>query len=438
MSTAGGTGDPTPGFNVEVEGGQGAVIGQGNIVYQTFAQAPTPLSSLIRVAAFRPLVEERTRHFVGREFVFDALDRHLSDREFPSGYVVIQGEPGIGKTAISAQLVARHGYVHHFNIATQAIRSKSAFLSNACAQLIVRYGLRHTVLPPQATEDSGFLVRLLAEAAEKHANRPVVVVVDALDEADDVGLGRDTNRLALPPTTPEGAYFVVTTRQQYDYHLLVEPRRDIYIRDDDPHNVQDIRTYLAAFIEANREQLDARIAEWGTTPDGFVEIMVGKSEGNFMYLVQVLRDIRDGRLTARTIGNIRKLPQGLRDYYRRHWTTMRAADEDFFRFYQEPVICLLGTAQEPVAMDRILSWTLRFWARRGWDHAAFEARRVRDVVIAWQEFLNVGETETGDPLYRVYHASFQDFLREEVGLAEYHDTISDAALAKIPGFLDGP
>jgi hypothetical protein len=34
----------------------------------------------------------------------------------------------------------------------------------------------------------------------------------------------------------------------------------------------------------------------------------------------------------------------------------------------------------------------------------------------------------------VYHASFQDFLADEVGLREYHAAIGDAALSRIPGF----
>ena len=31
----------------------------------------------------------------------------------------------------------------------------------------------------------------------------------------------------------------------------------------------------------------------------------------------------------------------------------------------------------------------------------------------WRPFLNETPSATGEPLYRVYHASFQDFLAEE-------------------------
>ena len=113
----------------------------------------------------------------------------LEDPEFTSGYILIRGEPGIGKTALLSQLVKTRGYVHHFNIAPQNIRSTRVFLENVCAQLIVRYQLAHTMSSrPEASQDSAFLTRLLTEAAEKAGDQPVVVLVDALDEAEDVGL----------------------------------------------------------------------------------------------------------------------------------------------------------------------------------------------------------------------------------------------------------
>jgi hypothetical protein len=58
---------------------------------------------------------------------------------------------------------------------------------------------------------------------------------------------------------------------------------------------------------------------------------------------------------------------------------------------------------------------------------------VKDVLTAWREFLDEVRTN-GETRYRVYHASFQDFLADEVGLLTYHETIGETALAKIPGF----
>jgi len=420
-------------FDVKVEGGKGAVIGDYATVIQVFKDAPPLLSSQIRTQEFTALIDERTRNFVGREYVFAAVDEALADPEFPSGYVVIQGEPGIGKTAIVGQLVKDRALVHHFNVAPLGIRSPQAFLSNVCAQLIVRYGLDHSRFPPEATQDGGFLSRLLTEAAADAKNQPVVVAVDALDEAEDVGLTPGANRLFLPPSLPNGVYFVVSTRPQAGFQLFTDQRRDFYLRDDDPRNLEDVATYVRDAIAANRGRLEARIEAWEVGEEEFVDVLTAKSEGNFMYLVHVLRDIGSGALTSASVDDIQNLPQGLKNYYQRHWNDMRSADPEHFQKYQQPVVCLLATAREPVAVLQLLEWTVHYWERHDWDAKNVDAIAVQDVLKAWREFLDEVST-TGDRRYRVYHASFQDFLSDEVGLLTYHETIGETALAKIPGF----
>lgn len=49
---------------------------------------------------------------------------------------------------------------------------QEAFLSNVCAQLIVRYGLDHPALPAEATQDGGFLSGLLSEVAATPEREP--------------------------------------------------------------------------------------------------------------------------------------------------------------------------------------------------------------------------------------------------------------------------
>ena len=402
----------------------GAII-TGDVIFKAFAEASVPISRHIRLREFQTLVNERTKRFVGRDFIFQAIDDLLKDPDFPSGYIVISGEPGIGKTALIAELVKRRGYVHHFNISLQNIRHARDFLANVCAQLIVRYELDHFTLPPDATKDSGFLSQLLSEVAEKEEALPTVILVDALDEAEDLGLDPGANILYLPPALPDGVYFVVATRDIADLRLFVDSRKDIYMQDDDPQNLEDVRQYIRDFIRDYRAKMTPRIGEWGVEEKEFVDVITEKSEGNFMYLVFVLGDIRDGRLTAVNVDNVHDLPKGLQAYYQRHWRSMRAHNEERFDKYYEPVVCILATALEPVTIAQVEEWT------------QLKPTRIKRVIDEWHEFLNVDDPEEGKALYRIYHASFQEFLKEEVGLVKYHDKISVTALRKIPGFLDG-
>lgn len=54
------------------------------------------------------------------------------------------------------------------------------------------------------------------------------------------------------------------------------------------------------------------------------------------------------------------------------------------------------------------------------------------MIAQWREFLNVDEREDGELLYHIYHTSFADFLKQEVGLTQYHDQIAQSALDRIP------
>src|SRR5207302_515195 len=54
-----------------------------------------PAAFRTTIHPFAAHIKEKTRGFVGRRWVFDAIDHHLQDREnLPSGYILITGEPG--------------------------------------------------------------------------------------------------------------------------------------------------------------------------------------------------------------------------------------------------------------------------------------------------------------------------------------------------------
>ena len=416
--------------SVAIGGNNTGIIHTGDVIFQVFSHAPRGISNYIRVREFKSLIQERTKDFVGREFVFDAIDEILKDKEgFPSGYIVVQGEPGIGKTSLSAQLVKTRGYIHHFNIGSQNIRSVHDFLANTCAQLIVHYELDYSTIPDTATKDSGFLSRLLDDVASKKLKEPVVIVIDALDEVEDTGLSANDNRLLLPNVLPKGIFFLITTRPKYEYRLNVDNRRDIFISDEDPRNQEDIKDYIVGFLKAHQQKMSQRLAELQVSEDGFKNVIIERSQGNFMYMVHVLRDIREGVLTIQTMGSINKLPKGLKEYYQRHWRFMRVQEPERFRNYYEPVVCILATAREAVPVSQIVEWTKKEWPE-------LNAGDIRDVIRHWWEFLNE-DTSQEPPLYRIYHTSFQDFLKEEVGLEYYHRVIALSALSKVPGLKLG-
>jgi hypothetical protein len=376
--------------------------------------------------------EQRTAFFIGREFVMNAVDERLLG--LPSGYVFIDGQPGIGKSAVMAELVRTRDYVHHFNVATDGIRAPEQFLRNVCAQLIARYKLPYDELPPDAGRDTGFLDVLLrdaAAAAEVQDDLPVVLVVDALDEAEEPS-GQDyqagVNRLKLPAMLPDGVVVIASIRTGVPDLVTVARRAEpIALRWNDPLNLADVRTYTEAFLDREAEVMRHRMAEWSTTASEFTETVVERSEGNFMYLVHVLEGIAAGSITAATFGGLEGLPTGLMDYYTRHWRAMRNADVERFERVQRPVVCMLAVSPEAVTAVKVAEWISNSSV-----FAPVPVKEVDRVLKEWRQFFN---QEPGDPpRWRIYHASFLTFLAEraeDVNLQECREASVAATGAKI-------
>ena len=68
------------------------------------------------------------------------------------------------------------------------------------------------------------------------------------------------------------------------------------------------------------------------------------------------------------------LPPGLEPYYHSHLSLMKSADTEKYLSLQEPIICFLARAREPVTVREISAWML------GAGFTAGEERRVRAVL----------------------------------------------------------
>ena len=357
--------------------------------------------------AFDNLIAELTQNFVGRRLVFKELDKFLIDET--SGYFIFEGDPGIGKSALIAQLVKERGYLHHFNTRSQGITRPDLFLESICVQLISLFQLDYVPTPKKDYENGFLLNRLLKDASGKlQADEQLVLAVDALDEAD--WSNPDQNLLYLPPGLPKGVFIVATNRHRHFIPLHVSHQGRLILKHDSQENKEDVREYIRFYIDKHRMQQQVR--SFNLQPENFIETMLTKSEGNFMYLHYVLPAVRDGSFL---LGTLEELPQGLKAYYQFHWKKMRNQASEMFDKLYKPVICVLVAMEEDVSIDEIAEVT------------GLEFSQVLQVVRKWREFLHEKKTN-GIPFYRIYHSTFQEFLEDEVdpGLRTYHRMIVSA------------
>lgn len=369
------------------------------------------------IISFDSFIHDRTRGFVGREFAFEAVDGFLSNPAMLSGYFFIRSDPGVGKSAFLAQLVKKRDLpIHHFNIALQSINTPRQFMGNICARLIAQFNLSYTEFPRDFEKSGTFLNKLLYEASAKlKLDERLIIVIDALDEVGPMDVS-PANPLCLPHALPDKVYFVVTARRKESLLLSVSNIVEWELGNKSEENQRDIRTFVKA--QAASEGIKTWTKQRKLTQEQFIQIMLEKSEGNFMYLHHVLPAIAGGWLAGFAVAD---LPHGLRAYYHKHWEQMRDHDPNKFERIYQPVVCILGAAQEAVSADQVAEWT------------KLESRQVRQVFKEWITFLHQEISTDSEERHRIYHTAFRDFLQEEVdpGLKTYHAMIANSILNKI-------
>jgi hypothetical protein len=350
------------------------------------AQDPRPLFRAADVSSF-----------TGREWLADEVKRFIAT--YRCGYVFIEAEAGLGKTAFAAWLVQTRGYLSHFSRYPDGSSVEGA-LANLSAQLIIRFGLDGQapggMLPEWARTPSGFgsLLTMAADLAHEQG-RPIMLVVDGLDEADEPADGLP---LGLPSLLPDGVYVIATYRTGRTPGRPDVPARTVRIAKEDKRNQNDIREYLNKVI--SRGDLAACLAEASMDAEEFSGLLATRCGGVWVYLRYVLDELRFGLRRPDEIGD---LPSGLRDYYAsqiRRWRQDPAWPTGLL-----PLLATLGVAGEALSAASL--------ARLAGNIDPAAVQRWCDLTIRPMLTTNWTFNATTPIRYSIYHASFREFLNSD-------------------------
>lgn len=265
--------------------------------------------------AAEDIIQTKTADFVGRDYVFTAVEKFIQDHD--RGFLVLEGDPGAGKTAILAEYIRRTHCIGHFNLRAQGLNTAGHFVRSLSQQLTARYGAH-----PAASADGGEAVsHLLREVrAGLPDELPLVIAVDALDETE--AAPGAANPLYLPGILDKGVYLVLTTRRNTTTLRADGPFQRIDLKDFHDQTMEDVRRHLENKL--SEEALARLVDDSHLSRDAVVARLGEMSEGNFMYLYYTLIDL------ARSPGLdldrfLSELPQGLENYYAAHWESMGMA-----------------------------------------------------------------------------------------------------------------
>lgn len=366
---------------------------------------------------FKALIEDRTKRFCGRDFVFEAFEQFLE--EYPNGYFTILGEPGMGKSSIAAKYVKDHGVPCYFNILADRRNTPEQFLTSIREQLISRYGL--------ANCENADLPTLLETIKQKDPNSPLIIVVDALDEVEQPPGGE--NILYLPKILPEGVYFLMTRRPYDDSkkkkkRLFTEPsvkQVELDLRSEKYQMLSkaDIVNYIRLFVYEDpdyKDKLNQWIRHQGKETETFIQTVAEKSQNNFMYLRYLLPAIAEGQYDDLRLD---QLPNGLEDYYEIHW--VRMGMETAPKRYMVMLLYTLKEIGTPITQEMMA------------EIVQVSLEKVEDVLDEWVEYLKKVNIE-GEVCYGIYHTSFIDFLEKKREL-DREKPIFQEVNARIAQFL---
>ena len=373
---------------------------------------PTATNTRGHPPEFQQIITQKSKNFVGREFVFTAINEFL--HKYTRGYFTLIGAPGSGKSAILAKYVTENPHVIYYNAQVEGKNRADEFLSDICNQLINQYSpltpnpsptrREGSNLPDHATEGSWFLSLLLQKISDNlEPNQRLIIAIDALDAIDPNSQSANSNLFYLPRYLPQKVYFLLTRRPfvRERSRLLIEaPSQVLNLEDYPEQNRDDVQVYIQQCFTLGGV-LNSWLTTYHLTEPEFIQQLTAQSEKNFMYLSQILP------ATAQEFDSepyqFDHLPPGLEAYYQSHW--QRMGDKDLSAVELGVLRCL--TTPQPLLNKEGISTEL---IAQTIDEDEYE---VETILENWIEFLQQQQIE-GETRYRLYHSHFRDWLSQRI------------------------
>ncbi len=344
----------------------------------TFADETRALRQVLSPASFDSRITQHIPGFVGRQWVFDAYRAWLDNPD--SRVFWIKAGPGVGKSAIAANLAARERsaiVANWFCDAKSAeLRDPHHALRSLAFQLALRWEdyrvrlLRQLQISANATEEmlqearkqlgtlntQDLFSLLLTEPLNGLIWREhkLVIVVDALDEAtDESGHNRIAELIGLElDRLPNWLAFVVTSRPEVSVITRLQGFKPFEIDAQGQQNLDDLHTWY----ESNLSKLPVMAALSSTRQDALEKLLLDRSEGMILFLKMVQEGLREDSLT---IDGLDKLQAGLPGLYSRYYASFAQRFGSRYETDIKPLVRLLVAAAGPLPEDlacAVLHW----------------------------------------------------------------------------------
>ena len=362
----------------------------------------SPQMAKQRPVSFDRLIEARTRGYEGHRHVLNAINEFL--RSAASGYFVLEGDPGIGKTSVMARLAnGEPGRISFFYQHSSSLNSPDDCVRTVVLRLLAKYGLESGYDMENPKELRARLDSILLEVSRRLGDgEKEIITIDALDEAGRAFDGTSAVQV-LPGHLPRGIYFVLSTRRgNPDVSLLVGRGRvgGLNMVAGNEANREDARDFVASllgdrFDEQTRRQI-ADGAKW-----------------NFLFLELLCKAVLDRAYSPDEILAFLGRSAELQAWYINYWERLERRFEDRPQHLAQisSVLGAIATADYPVTRDEVCRAV-------GLDPAVFDwSMRFIGQYLAWTPADGGDEAAPGPqgPIFcGIHHFSFREFILDRI------------------------
>ena len=345
------------------------------------------------------LLQERSEDVVGRVSEELQLLEFIASR--PRGFLIVEGDPGIGKTALlsrvvhdllgpksaygrSEELGAFATHLHddrlhvafHLCGADKSSLELSAILSSLVNQMPASGGATTGVASDLANT---------ARATVEHTHGKVLLVVDGVDEA--LAGRTDAEREGILNTL-----LFADERLPSNVFVLLGARRGAIPALRDPET-PTLKLVLSGLPEREIRRLLFRVVSKYDLEDRHVQAVARVSTGNPLYIRMLAEDFSQGRLYLEDVDH---LPLGIEGYFEK--LLLRFAADAEWPVLRDTLL-LLCLAHGPLTVAQIA-------AIAQLQQAEVEEAVDYDLVA----LLSEGETSERVPTFQLFHAKFREFL----------------------------
>ena len=377
-----------------------------------------------------------------REWIFKSIKDWLDDRASPHRVMVISGNPGMGKTVISAvvsqrmQKAGRLSGSHFCQHNNSRYRDPRLMLQSLACHLCQAMPSYKDTLVEQLSRNLGkdlnnmgveeLFALLFKEplSTVKDPGRNTLIVIDGLDESEYKGrnelLHVISNHFSMLPVWIR---ILITTRPERSITEALRHLEPIELKQKREENLNDIQTLF-------ENQLSNKIGE--QHKDILLKELVKKSEGLFIYAYFIVDFIQKNVsiLTPDQLESV--LPSGISSVYFSYFKRLEnelfkelhADEEHFLRF-----LCALTASREPLPVEFIAKILYPG------EKSLTAQRKVKKAISSISTLLPVR-----DGRLHFFHKSIKDWLIASLPYEQHdfavdekegHDVLSDLCASEL-------